>query len=366
MKKYAASSITLMQFIFIVHGAQVGTGVFTLPLDLALEAGTDGWISLLLGAVCNIAASIMIVKLFQRYPDDTIADLFVRVLGKWLGKIALIPLIVYLVMIAITILMTTILFVTYWFLPLTPMYLIIMLLVFPCYAIARSSIRVLGRYNELVFYMMIWMPFILLIPLKETHWLHLLPIIKEGWAPIIKGMQTTFLSSLGFELTFFLYPFLKHKKYAIQGVVYANLLTLFTYLGVTLICFAYFSPDDITNFKQPLLSLLKVIEFRFLERFDMIFLAFYLFIISSAWLPYVHGAILLSGQLFNRPNRTLYANLFFALIILLVFLFPPSWNRTLYWQEWISKSGIIIAYLLPFALAIGLWIYHRLKRSKAQ
>ena len=41
--KYTKNQITLMQYIFLIHGVQVGVGLLTLPRELAEKAG-DGWL----------------------------------------------------------------------------------------------------------------------------------------------------------------------------------------------------------------------------------------------------------------------------------------------------------------------------------
>ncbi|MFU2105189.1 GerAB/ArcD/ProY family transporter, partial [Paenibacillus larvae] len=38
-----------MQFILLIHGIEVGLATLPLPSQLAQYAGTDGWISLILG-----------------------------------------------------------------------------------------------------------------------------------------------------------------------------------------------------------------------------------------------------------------------------------------------------------------------------
>ncbi|BBH23566.1 germination protein [Paenibacillus baekrokdamisoli] len=363
MKKYALNEITLMQFIFLIHGAQVGIGIFSLPMDVAVKAGTDGWMSLILGWGCNMVASIVIVQVFKKYPNDTLSDLLIRLFGKFIGKLFIIPVIFYYAFAVWTILTITVLFVKHWFLPLTPDYIVMILLIVPGYFISRNGLRVLGRYSELVFYMMLWMPFILLVPLKDSHWIHLLPLFKEGWKPIFDGLGATINSFLGFEIVFFIYPFLKKKQLAMRGIVIANTLTLFVYLGATLICFAYFSPDDITNYNQPLLSFLKVIEFRFLERFDLIFLVLYLFIVSTTWLPYTFGVIFFTGQLLGKKDPAPFAVVFFLLIITLVFALHPSWNQAQQWQQFVSGVGIWFAYVFPFLLYLYVLVYNRFRRS---
>ncbi|UVI28370.1 GerAB/ArcD/ProY family transporter [Paenibacillus spongiae] len=366
MKKYAFNEITYMQFILIIHGTQIGTGVFSLPKNLAEKAGTDGWMSLLLGWGFAVAASIAIVQIFKKFPNDTLADLLIRLFGKFIGKALLIPVILYFAFGVWSVLTSGVLYVKHWFLPQTSDYVVMILLIVPGYLVARSGLRILGRYSELVFYMTLWMPFTLLIVLKDSHWIHLLPLFKDGWRPIVQGVEETAFSFFGFEIVYFLYPFLQKKQLAVRGVVIANTLTLIYYLGVTLICFAFYSPDDITNYNQPLLSLLKVIELRFLERFDMIYLVFYLFVVSTTWLSMTFGAVFSTGHLFGKEGPAPFAVILFLLIVALTVALHPSWNQLQQSQQLISKFGIGFAYILPWFLLLYSRIYDRLRRRDPQ
>ena len=79
------------------------------------------------------------------------------------------------------------------------------------------------------------------------------------------------------HLSFILISVINHLQ---KGIVLANLITLFIYLQVTFVSFVYFSPDGITKFLWPTLSLVTPFHFSFLERFEIIFLSF----ISSLFL----------------------------------------------------------------------------------
>ena len=60
MKKYAYNDITLMQYIVLINGMQVGTGVLSLPRVLAEKAGTDGWIAILIGWIFSTISGVFI------------------------------------------------------------------------------------------------------------------------------------------------------------------------------------------------------------------------------------------------------------------------------------------------------------------
>ncbi|MEH7304080.1 GerAB/ArcD/ProY family transporter [Neobacillus drentensis] len=362
MKKYAYNEITLMQYIFLINGAQVATGVLALPRILAEKAGTDGWIAILIGWFFSVVASIFLVKTAERYPDDTLYEILIRFFGKIFGKAAIVVYMIYFAFYAWTILVNACLYIKAWFLPKTPEYIILLLFSIPTFFVARNGIRVLGRYSELSFYMVMWIPLFFLIPLRDGNWLHFLPLLKEGWKPVLSAVPTTVFSFLGFEVAFFLYPFLQKKQHAVLGITIANTLTMLFYVFVTVVCFVFFSPDGIIEFNQPILNLLKLIEFRFLERFDMILLAVYLIVVSTAWMPSVYIASFCSSQLLGKQDHSQHVIILLLIIIGLVFWLDPTWIDSEKWMKIVTKGGLQLAFVAPPFLWVYSWIYEKFRR----
>ncbi|PFN06481.1 MULTISPECIES: GerAB/ArcD/ProY family transporter [Bacillus cereus group] len=365
MKKYAYNDITLMQYIFLINGMQVGTGVLSLPRVLAEKAGTDGWIAILIGWVLSTISGVFIVTTAAKYPEDTIYDILIRFFGKIVGKVLVIIYMIYFVFYSCIVLINAMLYLKGWLLPKTPDYLVIFLFSIPTFLIARNGPRILGRYSELTFYTMLWLPLFFLIPLKEGgSWLPFFPLLKEGWGPVFTAVPTTIFAYLGFDIAFFLYPYLQKKQYAVHGMVIANTLTMLFYLFATIVCFAYFSPDSITQFNQPVLNLLKVIEFRFLERFDMILLAVYLTVVSTAWIPCIYCAVFCSNRLLGKQNYSSHVVVLLLLIISFVFWTRPSWNQAEAWQQVFSNAGLWLTYILPIILWMYGWLYEKSRQRR--
>lgn len=147
---------------------------------------------------------------------------------------------------------------------------------------------------------------------------------------------------------------MQKKQYATQGIIIANTLTFVFYLFTIVSCFLYFSPDAILEFNQPVLNLLKVIEFRFLERFDMILLSIYLIVVSTAWIPCVYGAAFCSIQLMGKQDHTIPVAIFLLAVIIVAYWIHPSWNESELFQNVTSKAGLVLAFLFP----VFLWIYN--------
>lgn len=361
--KYTQNQITFVQFILLIHGVQVGVGLLTLPRELAEKAGTDGWIALIIGWLFSTLASLIIIQVMKNYPNGTIIDLVTHFFGKWCGKIAALIFTVYFTFLGSIIFVREGLFIQFWVLPQTDLFILLCLLSIPSYMIVRNNITVLGRYAELVFFMTSWMIIFYFTPLKEAHWLHLLPLIKEGWKPILIAAKTTTFSFLGFEIAFFLYPFLQKKQKASIGIIIANTLTLAVFLIVTIVAFVFYSPDEIIQYKEPTINLLKIVEFRFLERLEIVFLSLYLFVISTTVLPLFFATVFCTSQLFGKQNHSKYVVWLLLLNLAYVFFFPQTFGRNTQIQKGIEPFSMILWYAFPLCLWVYLSLYSRIKRG---
>ncbi|MED0738135.1 endospore germination permease [Aneurinibacillus thermoaerophilus] len=363
MSRLVKKEITLLQYILAIHGTQVGTSILTLPAEVAKTAGTDGWISIIIGSILATIVSLCIVHLMANHPGDTMLKLMTRYLGKGLGKAMMVIWMLYSLFAITVILFVTISIIQIWILPNTSSYLIVTLLMINTYMIIRRGVRLIGRYAEFVFFFTLGLPILLIIPLKDSHWVYLLPILKEGWMPILSAVKTTTVAFLGFELAFLFYPYLKNKKAAAKGVVIANVLTLLVYLHITLSCFVYFSPDEITQFLWPTLTLVKPIEFPFLERMEIIFVAFYIFLFSTSSIPYLFFVTDTFSQLCNKKDWQL-PYLLLPLFVVVFFFFKPSYKVLELWKEWWGWISYFTAYAFPVIFLFYVKGYTHWKRRK--
>ncbi|EJL23549.1 endospore germination permease [Brevibacillus sp. BC25] len=363
MKKYTYNQLSILQYILLIHGAQVGIGVLTIPRELAEKASTDGWISLLIGWLAATLVSLVITNMMKQYPEKTIIDIFPLILGKWLGRVAIALMSIYCGIAAFVLMINATGIINVWLLSQTPAYVVVFLFALPTYLVLQGGLRAIGRYAELVFYLTLWIPFVLTTAYREVHWLNLLPVIKDGWHPIWEASKSTVLSFLGFEFGYFAYPFLQKKEYASLGIVIANTLTMLVYMSVTIVCFAYFSPDEITQYTWPTLNLWKAIEFRFLERVDILFLSSYLFILSTTALPYIYFCVFSFSQLFGMKDHRKHLRLFLLLVPVAVWFYTPSFiDLKKSTQIW-SYTGLGFAYVLPLLA----WVLIRLsKRTEGE
>jgi hypothetical protein len=148
-------------------------------------------------------ASLIIIQIMKKCPNGMILELLRYYFGKTVEKAGTLLFALYFGILANVIFIREALFIQAWILPRTEIYVTILLLTVPSYLIARKNINILGRYAELVFFMTLWTVLIYLFTLKNAEWLYLLPVLKEGWGPILTTVKTAIFSFGGFEIVFF-------------------------------------------------------------------------------------------------------------------------------------------------------------------
>lgn len=363
MKNYSFNQISLKQYIFILFEAQVGIGVLSLPRDLAKTAGTDGWISIVLGWILSMLISLVIIRIMEKNPEYTLFELLSKYFGKWVGKGLAAAWILFAAYSAITVMLATIHIIKIWILPDIRHFILMILFIIPIYMITKQGIRVIGIFAELVFIITLWMPFFLLLTLKDIQWEYLFPLGKGGLFPILSTVKSTVYSFLGFELAFILYPFLKDKKSASKGIVIANSLSMIVYLTIAIICFVNFSQEEVTEYVYPTLNLLKIIRLPFLERLEIIFLSLYLFIIFMTIIPYLYTAALGISQLFGKQDHRNSLRILLILWIGMSFFFIPSSRQITQMGESQGITGICFAFGFPMFLWIYGWFFHHIRKE---
>ncbi|MBP1962284.1 GerAB/ArcD/ProY family transporter [Paenibacillus aceris] len=366
MKKYSFNQISLVQYIFIISETQIGIGVLSLPSDLAKSAGTDGWLSILLGWLLCILASLFVIRIMDKNPGYTLIEILSANFGKWMGRGLSVLWIMYTAFAASVAMFSTIFIIKLWIIPDMWDFILMILFLVPIYMVTKQGVRIIGVSAELIFLVSIWMPFFLFFTLKDFHWLFLLPIAKEGLLPILSTVKSTIFSFLGFELAFILYPFLKDKKSASKGIVIANSLSMIIFVFVTVICYIKFSPDEIKDYAYPTLNLLKVIRLPFLERLEITFLSFYLLILFITVIPYLYTTVLGISQLCGKQDHRTVLRIFIGLLILISFFFSPSSSQVARLGILWGQLGTYFAYVFPVCLWIYGWLFQLVRKGQVQ
>lgn len=351
--------ITSKQLIFIIIGAIVGTGVFSLPREASAAAGPDAWLAILFGALVPLLSLFLIERLGRRFPGLTVVDQSRLLFGKIIGSILAGGFIVYVILVESIVLRSFNEITSIFLLPRTPIWVISLLTSLAVIYIAARGIKVIGRLNEALFYILLLLLFVLLPPLARIDGNNILPVGGAGLEPVLKGTLATLLAYSGTEVLFVLYPMVERKDEVLKaGFLGVGIVILF-YLFVTVICLLVFSCEAMQRTMWPVLRLLKVSDIPVLERMEFFFTVLWMGLGPRPMINLLFAASYSLLQLFDLDLHKHYRLV--VLITGLTFfagsLMPKDILQAFKWGEMFGYGYLVvgIGYPLLFLLAVLLW-----------
>lgn len=344
---------------FIIYASQVGVGILSFQRGIAKEAGYDGWISVLLaGCLAQILIFIM-YKLVSKANGDIVMiqrDIF----GKYAGGILNFIIIIYYGLASISVLRSYIEIVQVWIFPTLPTWCLSIFFMILCYRIISGGFRVVVG----VCFFSVMIPTFSLItsfffPLKYAHIENLMPVFDHSPLEILSGIKSSIYTLAGFEILLMVYPFIRKSKSSQRFVHLAILATTLIYTLSAIISFLYFSEEQLSMTIWPELSMTKIIHFSFLERFEYIYISFYMITILA-----IISLLLWSS---SRGFKLIFQIKQKYPLIILCFLnvigcqFLPDRNIIIKYQELISQINFWIFYVY---IPILYLLFNVLKRGK--
>lgn len=282
----------------------LATGILTLPRALSDKMGTpDGWISILLGGGITIAASIIIVKLCQRFPNKTIFEFSQEIMGRWGGMLVSLVIVGYF-LVASSFQVRSMAEVTNFFLlEGTPSWAIIMSLMWVSIYLIVGGIQPIARLFELILPLTV---FIFLVAVFLGFGIfdidRLRPVLGLGIGPVLKGLKTTTLSFAGPETMLFLMAFMQKPNKGIKVVVSSIAFVMVLYLITFVMVIGVLSLDGAEARTWPTLDLLRSFELHGLvfERFESLLLVIWIMQMYSTYTIAHYGAALGLARLFKK------------------------------------------------------------------
>ncbi|MGG3561283.1 GerAB/ArcD/ProY family transporter [Neobacillus rhizosphaerae] len=257
---------------FLVHSMQVGIGVLGFQRIIALTAGYDAWMSVIFAGLSIHIIIWMMYKILET-GDGDIVTAHSFVFGKKIGKLLSLPFVLYFLMIALTLLRTFIEVVQVWmFQDMSTFWYSFAFCGLAIYIIFGGFRTVTGvAFFGVVLPAYLILTFFFTIPYADVK--NLLPIFDHSIKDLAMASYQMSLTYLGYEVLLFFYPYIKDpqksKKWAHLGVLYTTVL----YTLLTFVTFTYFSEGQLQKNIWATLTMWKVVEMPFVERFEYIGIA---------------------------------------------------------------------------------------------
>jgi len=275
--EFLKSVVTNRQIFFILFLLITGYSSISIPKDAIKAAGTGAWLTILLLTILFAIAAFFISSLNKKFEGKTIFEYSPLIVGKPIAYVINIFYTSYFLFVLILICRSVSEFIKVTFMPLTPIWAMLFIIVAVCFYISYKGITNVGRLCEIYGLLVIVVAFPTIIAmffLGDIN--YILPFfdisqVKE----YVFGTKDLIVAFLGIEVLLII-PFGKvnNKK----GVLYSVLAVLS--IGLLYILLAEASTmilgiNDILNYDNSLVEALRSVPLPsalILERADLLFL----------------------------------------------------------------------------------------------
>ncbi|WP_273851188.1 GerAB/ArcD/ProY family transporter [Guptibacillus spartinae] len=202
----------------------------SIVVGLGMEARQDAWITILLGMSGGFILFFIYASLFKHYPDLPLSEYAQKIIGKWPGKIIAILYSFYFIYIGARVLRDFGELIVTSTLNQTPLFVINLLISVVILYGGLLGIEVIGRSAEIFFIIVMCLGIIfigLILVSNLFHVENLLPVLEDGWSPVLKTAFPLVLTFPFGEMVVFtmLLPFLFEKSEGKKTGMYAILLS---------------------------------------------------------------------------------------------------------------------------------------------
>ncbi len=306
--------------MFIV-AIQTGIGILTLPTDVGEHAGHDGWITVIIGGVLCLLASIIIIALCKRFNGQSVLDINRMIFGKYVSYLLNIFLLLYLLFAVLSNLCFFVSTVGVWFFRETPLWILSLYTMIPSMVLAYKGLKGVCRFNFLLFVTVPVLLSMFVLTLKDFRMTNLMPIGIHGAENIMKSLVNVPYAFMGFETLLFIFPFIMEKQHINKHtIIGAAVLTLiYTYFVMTSI--AVFGEDLLSKRIIAFVGIARMIEVPVIERVDLYYLAIWLPALLLAVNAYLFLAYNTTKKVFKVKSKRIPFTIIIIIVIVLTSIF---------------------------------------------
>lgn len=363
MKQASEVSISQGQLFFLIMQAQIGVGILSLPFSVHSTAKGDGWISTLLAGFVIQLWMMISLTLSRCYPEKNFFQILRNLFGKFFGSLLIVSYVLYFTAIAglVAVLQTGL--INKWILPLTPFWIIYLLIIIVAVYLAKENILVIARFFGLSTGVIVFFILLVATVYRDADISYILPVGQSGIKNIILAIKDVLIALTGFELILLIYPMIKSKQKTAKTLTFANITTVLIYGFLVFTSLIIFSPEEITLVPEPVLYMLKAISFEVIERLDLIFLSIWVIPMTNSFIIYLYQASKGLKELFHSQSHAPFV----PIIVLPIFI-SGFFLQNKFLIEDINKMFqyvvFIFAFILPLLFLLIAWTKKKMQRGK--
>ncbi|PWA10094.1 hypothetical protein DCC39_11925 [Pueribacillus theae] len=345
-KMIGKKEITQFQLIFLLIQCQVGVNVVTLPFDVFMKAKGDSWISVLLTGVIIQIMIFLIWALMRRFPSSNLYGIVQSLFGKFIGKMIVILYSMYFIAIGSLVLTKFAYILNTWMMPLTPKWLLLVLMAFTAVYIVKENLQLMARFFVLSSVVLIGFISLAAYSLQDANPTFILPVGTNGVLPVIQGMEPSLYAFQGFEILMILYPFVQSdKKGVLKAATITNIFVTLFYSFLVITSLLFFSPEEFKLVPEPVLYLIKAFSFRIIERPDLLFTSMWIILVATTFMNTLYASSLGLSCVMNSKKITIFVIIAACICFLLAMTLHGKYDIA-------SVSKVHNLFMFPFAFGL--------------
>lgn len=339
------NQITSSQLMGLVLSIQIATGTLSLPAYLAITSGHDGWISMLVFGLIITAVISLIIKLMERYDNQSIYDINKFLYGKYIGGLLDLLIVLYLWYSACLYLRTYINFLRVYLLRSTPTLVLDVFIIIPTYYLTWYGLKYVARFTFMVYISLFFCCILFILVFKDSRATFLMPIGESGVEGIKASFATCMAAFFGYEIISVIYPEITNKQKAMKHALAANIITTIFYVILLLITTSFFGEEMLKRSVYPVIQLSRSYRAPILERIDLLFIAIWLPAMAMVTRGYFSVTYYSIHKLLNLKKKAIHLVLF-TLITILLSNVPKSYSNMDIYNNGMLISGVLFTFLL--------------------
>lgn len=336
------------QASILVYLIQSGVTLFSLPRLVAEAFGTNGWIGLI---IIYFIVNINLVLIWLVYKISKGKSFFeiISIFPKWITlPVNLFIAVVWLLLGVFVMVKFSMILKVLFYQNVSLFYFFTMGYILS-YMLLKKDLYQIAKSTVVLFYFTIWTVFLLAFHLPEFSFIRLTPFIFKGDTDMLKGGLSIYTALLGYELSILFIHMIERKQ--LKSLIAGNSITSMIYLGVTFVCFGFFSFEQLLREMYPVVTLLGYISFPVLERVESFTFSIFGLKVLMTTVMYLWGTKELIQYQFKRIKSN-YLLIGILIISFFASFIPKVLNDVEQWLNYITYAATAIAFLLPVLLLL--------------
>lgn len=352
MDNTQSRQITVLQTAAILVSTIIGVGVLSLPLFAVRAADSAAPIVTLFGILVAFIGLALIAWLGMRFPDHTIIQYSEQIIGKWLGRLGSVFVILFFaVLTSLTarefgeVVVTSVL-------KSTPVEVTVIVMLMLAAVSARKSLTIFTYIHNFYFPLLL-VPCLLIaiLSLSNAEIINLQPIIWSTSNHVLLGTFTIAALFQGSFILTLIIPSMKHPKKAMKASVYGMLIAGGLYLIIVAAAVSVFGSEEVKKLLWPTLELAKAttLPANILERLDAAFLAVWVTAVFTTLLSSYFLTTYSLKQLFQLQEHRGFSFIIFPFIFFMSMI-PQNVTHLYRIIEQVGRFGLVVTIAYPAVL----------------